>query len=65
MVGVYQTLDGCEYEVFIHQPDKRIKPEVKVRCIKSTAREGPFKPFNPVDGQIERNLTAKTWKKIS
>lgn len=65
MVGIYETLDGCQYEVFIHQPDKRIKPEVKVRCIKSTAREGPFAAFTPVPGQIERNIKANSWKKIS
>lgn len=65
MTGIYETLDGCQYEVFIHQPDKRIKPETKIRCVKSTIRDGPFESFKPLDGQIERNLNAHTWKKIA
>ena len=65
MTGIYETLDGCQYEVFIHQPDKRKAGETKMRCIKSSIREGPFEPFKPIDGQIERNLLAHTWKKIA
>lgn len=63
MTGTYRTLDNCEYEVFLHQPDKRKKAELLVRCIKSPVRSGIFAPFTPLDGQIERNVKFGSWIK--
>lgn len=64
MIGKYKTLDNCIYEVFWFQPDKRLKPVIKVKCVKSTTREGELKAFSPIPGQIERNIKSGSWIKI-
>lgn len=64
MIGRYRTLDDCIYEVFWHQPDKRVKEELRVRCIHSTVRDGEQKTFKPLGGQIERNVKSQSWIKI-
>jgi hypothetical protein len=65
MIGIYETLDGSQYEVFLHKPDERKAGEIRIKCIKSTVRQGPFDHFYLVDGQLKRNIDANTWKKIA
>lgn len=66
MIGTYKTIDDCIYEVFFFQPDKRKAGELKVKCIQSTVRDKCGESFNPVVGQLERNiLINKTWTKVS
>lgn len=65
MTGFYITDDNCEYEVYYEKHGKPPKTQLMGRCIRSTVREPPFNPFPIIDGQIERNLNAHTWKKIS
>jgi len=64
MVGTYQTIDGCQYRVFMGKTGKPPKSQLMGQCIKSTVREGPFDEFPIVDGQIEKNTRHHYWIKL-
>ena len=65
MTGTYQTNDGCIYRVFEQKYGKPAKLTLMAICEKSSVKEGPFKAFPLIKGQIERNLNSKNWTKLT
>lgn len=64
MIGIYETIDQCRYEVFITKHGKPAKDTLMAKCIHSTVPGSVNEAFALIDGQLINNIRLNTWKKI-